>query len=73
MNVFETLIALHPTAVVVEPQLPMDDKIAATVQAMESCAPLVLGGWLPDDLVGGRTGRPDLLVKLASGYLPADV
>ncbi|MGB8388651.1 hypothetical protein [Mycobacterium sp.] len=72
-NVFERLVALHPTAVAVDPQLPKADMIAATVHAMDSDAPLVLGGWLPDDVAGGRTGRPDLLVKVASGYLPADV
>jgi len=72
-NVFEILIALHATAVAVDSQLRKADAIAATVHAMESGAPLVLGGWLPDDDAGGRTGRPDLLVKVASGYLPADV
>ena len=72
-TVFAELIALHPTAVAVEPQLRKADAIAATVHAMESGAPLVLGGWLPDDVAGGRTGRPDLLVKVAGGYLPADV
>jgi hypothetical protein len=57
-TVFGKLIALHPTAVVVEPQLRKADMIAATVHAMESGAPLVLGGSLPDDVAGGRTGRP---------------
>jgi predicted RecB family nuclease len=32
-----------------------------------------LGGWLPDDVEGGRTGRPDILIKAGRGYLPADV
>ncbi len=72
-DVFRKLIALRPTAVAVGPQLRRADAIAATVHAMESGAPLVLGGWLPDDVAGGRTGRPDLLVKVAGGYLPADV
>ena len=71
--VFGELIAIHPTAVAVEPQLRQAGAIAATVHAMESGAPLVLGGWLPDDVAGGRKGRPDLLVKAAGGYLPADV
>ncbi len=44
-----------------------------TVQAMDTGAPLVLGGWLPDDVEGGRTGRPDILIKAGHGYLPADV
>jgi hypothetical protein len=72
-NVFAKLIALHRTAVAVEPQLRKADAITATVHAMESGAPLVLGGWLPDDVAGGRTRRPDVLVKVAGGYLPADV
>jgi hypothetical protein len=57
----------------VDSQLGKADAIAATVHAMESGAPLVLGGWLPDDYAGGRTGRPDVLIKVAGGYLPADV
>ena len=72
-NVFADLAALHPTAVVVDPQLPKADAIAMTVQAMDEGAPLVLGGWLPDDVEGGRKGRPDILIKAGRGYLPADV
>jgi hypothetical protein len=67
-NVFGKLIALNPTAVAVAPHLRKADAIAATVHAMGSGAPLVLGGWLPDDVAGGRTGRPDLVVKVAGGY-----
>ena len=72
-NVFADLALLHPTAVVVHPQLPKADAIAMTVHAMDVGAPLVLGGWLPDDVEGGRTGRPDILIKAGRGYLPADV
>jgi predicted RecB family nuclease len=72
-NMFEMLIAVHPTACAVARQLSKANAIAATVHAMESGAPLVLGGWLPDDVAGGRTGRPDVLVKVEGGYLPADV
>ena len=62
-DVFEDLAALHPTAVVVDPQLRKADAIAMTVQAMNEGAPLVLGGWLPDDVEGGRKGRPDILIN----------
>jgi predicted RecB family nuclease len=72
-NVFADLAALHPTAVVVDPRLPKADAMAMTVRALDGGAPLVLGGWLPDDVEGGRTGRPDILIKAGSGYLPADV
>jgi len=72
-DVFQNLSALHPSAVVVDPQLCKPDAITVTVQAMDAGAPLVVGGWLPDDLEGGRTGRPDILIKVGRGYLPADI
>lgn len=72
-TVFETLSSLHTTAVVVDAQLRKAEAIAVTVHAMDGGAPLILGGWLPDDVDGGRKGRPDILVKLDTGYLPADV
>jgi hypothetical protein len=72
-NVFDILSALHRGAVVVEPQLGKSDAITVTVQAMDAAAPLVLGGWLPDCIDSGRTGRPDILIKVDHGYLPAEV
>lgn len=72
-DVFAALLDLHPGAVLVEVSLRRPDAIAATVAAMDSGAPLILGGWLPDDPDGGRTGRPDVLIRVESGYLPADV
>jgi predicted RecB family nuclease len=51
-----------------------DAVIAATVAAMDEGITVILGGWLPDDLVGGRTGRPDVLLRVdATGYVPGDV
>lgn len=51
-----------------------DTIIAATVAAMSAEVELVLGGWLPDDIEGGRTGRPDILLHQGEGtYLPGDV
>ncbi|KRA37918.1 MULTISPECIES: TM0106 family RecB-like putative nuclease [unclassified Nocardioides] len=47
--------------------------IAATVDAIERQVDVIIGGWLPDDPDGGRTGRPDLLLRTASGYVPGDV
>jgi predicted RecB family nuclease len=51
------------------------EHIDATMQAMRSAAPVILGGRLPDDPAGGRTGKPDILVREAegTGYHPADV
>ena len=59
--VFAQLTALHPGSVLVDPDLRKDDAITATVAAMDGGVGLILGGWLPDDPAGGRTGRPDLL------------
>lgn len=71
--VFTTLSAAHPDAVLVDAALRHDDAIAVTLAAMDAGAPLILGGWLPDDCGGGRKGKPDLLIKVHNGYLPADV
>ncbi|CAN1559174.1 COG2251 Predicted nuclease (RecB family) [Mycobacteriaceae bacterium] len=72
-SVFEHLVAVHPSAVVLDSQLSNDHAIPMTVRAMDAGASLILGGRLPDDIDGGRTGRPDILVKVDHGYLPADV
>lgn len=73
-EMFAELHRIHPTtAVLVDPALRRGDAVAETVAAMESGVALVLGGWLPDDAAGGRTGRPDILIKVDGGYLPADV
>jgi predicted RecB family nuclease len=52
--------------------------IEATTSAMEEGVQVILGGWLLDDVDGGRTGRPDVLLRLgipgdAPGYVPGDV
>ena len=44
-----------------------------TYPGMDTGAPLILGGWLPDDCDGGRKGKPDLLIRVEGGYVPADV
>jgi predicted RecB family nuclease len=71
--IFAQLMALHLGCVLIDPDLHNDDAITATVAAMDAGAGLILGGWLPDDPAGGRTGRPDLLVRVDGGYLPGDV
>ncbi|OBG21629.1 hypothetical protein A5768_26370 [Mycolicibacterium fortuitum] len=72
-EVFAELVGLHPGAVVIDPGLTRDEAISMTLRAMKTGSPLVLGGWLPDDTCGGRKGRPDILVRVDGGYLPADV
>ena len=52
--------------------------IDATVSAMESGVEMILGGWLPDDTGGGRTGKPDMLLRFdtqgsQASYVPGDV
>jgi len=72
-EVFTDLLGRHPAAVLVDPRADRDAAIAATVAAMDDGAPLILGGWLPDDVGGARKGRPDILIAAEGGYLPADV
>ncbi|MGY2873844.1 putative RecB family nuclease [Marmoricola sp. URHA0025 HA25] len=66
----EQLAALHPDAVVIPDNWRA---VEPTVEAMRAGVPLILGGRLPDDLEGRRTGKPDLLVRVDGGYLPGDV
>lgn len=47
--------------------------IEATVGAMGNGVEVILGGWLPDDVAGGRKGRPDILLRVDDGYVPGDV
>jgi predicted RecB family nuclease len=72
-EIFARLLALQPAAVIIDPQCGRDEAIESTVAAIRAGAPLILGGWLPDDPAGGRKGRPDILVAAEGGYLPADV
>ena len=52
--------------------------IESTVAAMDAGVEVILGGWLPDDLGGGRAGRPDILVRHSmearnASYVAGDV
>lgn len=53
--------------------------IAATVDAMANGIAVILGGHLPDDIEGGRVGKPDALIRFNSAsttkrtYLPVDI
>ncbi|MFL6089359.1 MAG: hypothetical protein ACJ71Z_04370 [Aeromicrobium sp.] len=70
--VFTELLALHADAVLIS-EGSKTATIEATVAAMERHVPLILGGQLPDDVVGRRTGKPDALLFDLDGYLPLDV
>lgn len=53
-------------------------RIVETLAAMEAGAAVIIGGQLPDDHAGGRTGSPDVLFRAtgegeAPKYLPADI
>jgi len=62
-----------------EAGLPWEEREAACLTAMGSGAPVILGGVLPLDLDGHRSGRPDALVRGidtasgAPGYWPLKV
>jgi len=48
--------------------------IGATLDAMRARAAVIVGGRLPDDHAGGRTGKPDILLHDGDrGYHPADI
>lgn len=61
-GVIERLVALCPGATVVSGE-GAEERERLTRAAMEAGAPLVVGGRLPVDQVGRRTGEPDLLVR----------
>ncbi|MGN6250920.1 MAG: TM0106 family RecB-like putative nuclease [Marmoricola sp.] len=67
--------ALRPHQYVDLRGLGRSEAVARTLAAMADGADVVIGGWLPDDAAGGRTGRPDLLLRAAdgSGYHPGEV
>jgi predicted RecB family nuclease len=53
-------------------------RIAATVEAMDAGVEVILGGQLPHDISGGRSGKPDLLLRVSPlsaspAYVPGDV
>ena len=80
-DVFELLRDAIPDAVVVDRDLPLSAREAATLSALERGVPLVIGGRLPVDPLGLRVGEPDLLLRANAfrpgaadaAYLPLDV
>jgi predicted RecB family nuclease len=79
----ETIIAalsatLSGSLVLISPDQSKGDQMRATIGAMKNHVPVILGGWLPDDHLGGRTGRPDVMVLMKSNdghhfYAPGDI
>jgi predicted RecB family nuclease len=68
-------LAEHHTAdwAEVSPDLPAEQRCAATLALLSKGAPFVWGGLLPADPVGGRRGGAELLVRHRGGYLPVIV
>jgi hypothetical protein len=68
------LLALHPAACVI-PGQSRAGREEATLSAMKTGRPLILGGRLPVDPAGRRAGEPDLLTAAAGspGYRPVDI
>lgn len=50
--------------------LPADERMAVTRSLLDARTPVIWGGLLPTDPVGGRRGGVDLLVASRTGYLP---
>jgi predicted RecB family nuclease len=65
--------AFRPDALVIRADTA-EEKERATLDAMTAGAPLIVGGRLPSDQTGRRTGEPDLLVAAGGGgYRAIDV
>ena len=71
--VLEKLEALCGDQLLVIEQWSRDVAQEATKTALNAKAPLIAGSWLPSDFDGRRSGRPDLLVRVADGYLPIEI
>lgn len=63
VTILDELAAHCPDHVRIDPSLTTEQRIAHTVRAIEAGAPLILGGTLPPDTDGHRTGQPDVLVR----------
>ncbi len=50
--------------------LPIQEKVAATIRAMAERVPLIYGGRIE---ANGKVGEPDLLELAADGYKPGDI
>lgn len=73
-EIFTELVAACPWAIDLTDIGSKHQIVGATLEAMDHRLPLILNGWLPDDVEGGRKGRPDLLVHVGDGhYLPGEV
>ncbi len=79
MAVVAELREANPAVVFLDDDRSEDERVTATVLAMAGGADLVVGGMLPTDELGRRSGRPDVLVRAGTrpdgraAYLPIDI
>ena len=77
--VFAELAEAHPGALHLGDDVGEEERLAATTKAMAGVVELILGGRLPVDEPGRRTGRPDVLVRAgtrpdgSATYVPVEV
>ncbi|MEB3023696.1 recombinase RecB [[Mycobacterium] crassicus] len=56
---------------ILDPAAGMRERQRRTVEAMDAGVAVLAGGWLPN--IGGRSGQPDVLIRVGAGYLPVDI
>lgn len=59
--------------VFIDRQLPYEEAAEQTMAAIAEGAPVVVDAVLPRDDAGRRAGKPDLIVREGSGYVPVDI
>jgi len=62
-QIVDELLSHSPAHVRIAASPSHEQRVARTRDAMEQGAPLIVGGCLPDDLGGHRTGQPDVLLR----------
>ncbi len=78
LDIVAEIMQIHRESVVeIGADLGRSAAICATEGAMSLGVPIIVGGWLPDDVAGGRKGRPDVLLKSAQpapwSYYPVEI
>lgn len=74
----ELATALGERCLFLDGGMKRSEAVQTTVDAMDDDVDVIVGGWLPDDLPGGRTGRPDVLLRVSAvgerlAYVAGDI
>ncbi|MEB3034544.1 recombinase RecB [[Mycobacterium] nativiensis] len=56
---------------ILDPDAGVRERRRRTVEAMDAGLAVLAGGCLPN--IGGRSGQPDVLIRVGAGYLPIDI